>query len=144
MCLKRFKLFGPDFTATEQEIWRQAGFDSASAEATDVAWLEKATLLMPLLDQRMMAKIILIRTGTSWMAPERLLAIYTMTEYGKSPNGWLVGAKMEAPLPDDVGALLCEQNMEALSETLYDCLLRDVFRETADWCGHMSSVVGRM
>ena len=142
--MKRFKLFGPDFTATEQEIWRQAGFDPVSAEAADVAWLENATLLMPLLDQQMMPKILLLKTGAFWMAPERLQAIYTMKEYGESPNGWLVGAKMEAPLPDDVGALLCKQNMEALSETLYDCLLRDVFRETADWCGHMSSVVGRM
>ena len=92
----------------------------------------------------MMPKILLLKTGASWLAPERLQAIYTMTEYGESPNGWLVGTKMEAPLPDDVGTLLCEQNIAALSETLYDCLLRDVFRETADWCGHMSSVVGRM
>ncbi|MHC1759304.1 MAG: hypothetical protein AB9917_07325 [Negativicutes bacterium] len=142
--MKRFKLFGPDLTAIEQEIWRQARFDDASAEAADIAWLENTTLLMQLLDQRMMPKILLLKTGASWVAPDRLQAIYTMTEYGKSPNGWLVGTKMEAPLPDDVGTLLCEQNMEALSETLYDCLLRDVFRETADWCGHMSSVVGRM
>ena len=114
------------------------------AETADVAWLGNTVLLMQLLDQRMMPKIILLKTGASWMAPEHLQAIYTMREYGESPNRWLVGAKIEAPLPEDVGTLLCEQNMEALSETLYDCLLRDVFRETADWCGHMSSVVGRM
>ena len=128
----------------EQEIWRQAGFDDALAETADIAWLENAALLMQLLDQRMVPKILLLKTGAPRVAQERLQAIYTMTECGESPNGWLVGTKMEAPLPDDVGALLCEQNIATLSETLYDCLLRDVFRETADWCGHMSSVVGRM
>ena len=142
--MKRFKLFGPDLTATEQEIWRHAGFDPVLAETADVAWLDNAVLLMQLLDQQMMPKIILLKTGASWMEPERLQAIYTMTEYGESPNCWLVGAKIEAPLPEDVGTLLCELNIAALSEVLYDCLLRDVFRETADWCGHMSSVVGRM
>lgn len=142
--MRRFKLFGPDLTAAEEEIWRKAGFDPVLAEMADVACLRNATLLIQLLDQRMMPKMILLKTGVSWVAPERLQAIYTMTEYGEGPNCWLVGTKMEAPLPEDVGTLLCEQNIAALSETLFDCLLRDVFRETADWCGHMSSVVGRM
>ena len=142
--MKQFGLFGPDLTATEQEIWRQAGFDPVLAEAADVAYLENVAQLMQLLDQRVMPKVILLKTGASWVVPEGLQTIYTMTEYGESTSHWIVGAKMGAPLPEDVGALLCEQNMVALSESLYYCLLRDVFRETADWCGHMSSVVGRM
>ena len=54
------------------------------------------------------------------------------------------GSKLETPLSEDMGALLSEQATGAFAESLYYYLLRDVFRETAEWCGHMSSVVGRM
>jgi len=34
--------------------------------------------------------------------------------------------------------------IKVLAGAIYRYLLQDVFRETAEWCGHMSSVVGQM
>lgn len=35
-----------------------------------------------------------------------------------------------------------ELQIKAVADSAYRFLLEDVFRETAEWCGHMSSVVG--
>lgn len=36
------------------------------------------------------------------------------------------------------------EQVQVLAGAIYRYLLQDVFRETAEWCGHMSSVVGQM
>ncbi len=42
------------------------------------------------------------------------------------------------------GRLSREVQIKAVAGSVYRYLLEDVFRETAEWCGHMSSVVGPM
>ncbi len=41
-------------------------------------------------------------------------------------------------------AITCNEQIKAVSGSIYRYLLEDVIRETAEWCGHMSSVVGQM
>jgi len=40
------------------------------------------------------------------------------------------------------GQLSREEQVKTVAGSVYRFLLQDVFRETAEWCGHMSSVVG--
>lgn len=40
------------------------------------------------------------------------------------------------------GLLTGNERIKAVAGSVYRFLLEDVFRETAEWCGHMSSVVG--
>lgn len=91
-------------------------------------------------------KVFMIKkeAKTSVAFPDDCRTGYSWKEYAAGPSSWILGSKLETPLSEDMGALLSEQATVAFAESLYYYLLRDVFRETAEWCGHMSSVVGRM
>lgn len=55
---------------------------------------------------------------------------------------WItVGTSLEARLHEPAWLVYGEDWQKAMAETIYRHLLEDVFRETAEWCGHMSSVV---
>jgi hypothetical protein len=160
--MKRFVLYAPGMVQPEQEIWQQAGFDinsegteafSASQGAgIDAVWVVNSSSLAPVSEEQagwqkiyqLRPKLFILQTEKNGMLPDCWRESYALNEYGTGRNHWVVGTKIEAPLPDDMGALLSEKNTAALAEFFYYYLLRDVFRETADWCGHMSSVVGRM
>ena len=160
--MKRFVLYAPEMAQPEQKIWQQAGFDiipegpeafSASPGAgPDAVWGGYCSSVATASEEqagwqsinRFRPKVFILQLKKTGMLPDCWRESYALNEYGTGRNHWVVGTKIEAPLPDDIGALLCEKNTAALAEFFYYYLLRDVFRETADWCGHMSSVVGRM
>lgn len=146
--MKRFALYGLGLTPTEQKLWQGAGFDfSQETTAVDLMLLLIDRMDQPIEVQRLSElrpKIFLVRGLTAKQLPEGWQSIYDIQTCDSGVHRWLFGSILESPLPKDVGDLLMEEAMPALSEGLYSCLLRDVFRETAEWCGHMSSVVGRM
>ena len=76
--------------------------------------------------------------------PESWQEKYALRFYETGPECWLLGTKIEAPLPEGLGELLDDPHAETMAETFYYYLLQDLFRETAEWCGHMSSVVRRI
>ena len=158
--MKRFVLYAPGMAQPEQELWRQAGFDiipdgteafSAGA-GPDAVWGGYCSSVATASEEQagwqstnqFRPKVFILQTENPAILPDCRGEGYALNEYGTGWNHWVVGTKIEAPLPDDMGALLSEKNTAALAEFFYYYLLRDVFRETADWCGHMSSVVGRM
>ena len=158
--MKRFVLYAPGMAHLEQELWRQAGFDiipdgteafSAGA-GPDAVWGGYCSSVATASEEQagwqstnqFRPKVFILQTEEIGMQPDCRVEGYALNEYGTGRNHWVVGTKIEAPMPDDMGALLSEKNAAALAEFFYYYLLRDVFRETADWCGHMSSVVGRM
>jgi len=146
--VKRFALYGLGLTPTEQKLWQGAGFDFAQEPAA----VDLMLLFIDRMDQlievqrlsELRPKIFLVRGLSSEQLPECWRSVYDIQTCGSGVHRWVFGSILESPLPKDVGDLLMEEAMPALSEGLYSCLLRDVFRETAEWCGHMSSVVGRM
>ena len=52
-----------------------------------------------------------------------------------------VGTMLETVLPEPPWSEYGEDWQKAIADTVYRHLLQDRFRETAEWCGHMSSVV---
>ena len=147
--MKRFVLFASGMSEAEQETWRQAWFDCvvATADNIDVVWVDRFCVqnLGVVLDS-LGPKVFMVKklAETSCALPEDWRTVYSWKEYAAGPSSWILGSKLETPLSEDMGALLSEQATAAFAESLYYYLLRDVFRETAEWCGHMSSVVGRM
>ena len=154
--MKRFLLLAPGMSATEQEIWRHTGFDcvTAIADNIDVVWIDRfcssrsgaEEQVLGVLPDPLGSKVFMVKkqADTSFALPEDCRPVYSWKEYAAGPSSWILGSKLETPLSEDMGALLSEQATAAFAESLYYYLLRDVFRETAEWCGHMSSVVGRM
>lgn len=61
---------------------------------------------------------------------------------GSSIQGKVTVPDWEACRSD--GQLSREAQIKAIAGAVYRYLLEDVFRETMEWCGHMSSVVGPM
>ena len=148
--MKRFLAYAQYLEPGERAIWEQAGFDimAAYAAATgdeddlpiDLALLNEPFYLLESISPRM----FMAPVQTAGDAPPDWQRRYEMRFYGTGSQGWWIGTKAEAPLPDDWGELLAEKNVAAFAESLYYYLLRDVFRETAEWCGHMSSAVRRL
>ena len=146
--MKRFLAYAPDLESEERAIWEQAGFDfvDAAIAATD-GEDDHLTIELALLDdlsaslEQLEPKAFVAPMREILTTPAQWERKYELRFYGTSPQGWLIGTKAEAPLPDDWGDLLAEKKVAAFAESLYYYLLRDVFRETAEWCGHMSSAV---
>ena len=152
--MKRFVLLAQGMSTAEQKIWQHAGFDcvKATADNIDVVWVDRfrsssarAKSLGVLLDP-LGSKVFMVKKQlkTTFAFTDNWRTVYSWKEYTAGPASWVLGSKLETPLSEDMGALLSEQATAAFAESLYYYLLRDVFRETAEWCGHMSSVVGRM
>jgi hypothetical protein len=51
------------------------------------------------------------------------------------------GTMLETVLPEPPWPEYGQDWQKAIADTVYRHLLQDRFRETAEWCGHMSSVV---
>lgn len=156
--MKRFVIYAPEFTLSQRKIWEMAGFDilpETDTEKTlpgpeggvDVVRLAVETLADTGLEKVLNAlqpRLLLLLPAAGGVLPEKWREIYRMQALATQLNGWRTGTKLEAPLPDDLGALLQDGAEARLADRLYEYLLQDVFRETAEWCGHMSSVVRRM
>jgi len=148
--MKRFLAYAQDLGSEEQTLWEQAGFDLVTDEEAAILREDGVTIDLALLDdlssslEQLDPKAFVAPMREIQTTPAQWSRKYELRLYGTSPQGWLIGTKAEAPLPDDWGNLLDEKNVAAFAESLYYYLLRDVFRETAEWCGHMSSVVRRL
>ena len=148
--MKRFLAYAQNLESEERAIWEQAGFDFVDIAIASTGGEDDLTIDLALLDdpinllESINPRMFVAAAQTVGVAPKDWRRRYELRFYGTSQQGWLLGTKAEAPLPDDWGELLAEENVAAFAESIYYYLLRDVFRETAEWCGHMSSVVRRL
>lgn len=83
--------------------------------------------------------------------PGGLVEIYDAQVIAGEGVCFTVGSSIQGKIavPDwqvhrSYGRLSREVQIKAVAGSVYRYLLEDVFRETAEWCGHMSSVVGPM
>lgn len=136
-----------------RNLWNSAGFDVLPENrvewpenaSPDVIWIAEANVdtLSVSQEELLSAKVLFARGNAATLLSEKWQSAYVLQKSDEKMT-WVYGTKLEAPLPEETGALLLSGETAALAECLYNYLLKDVFRETADWCGHMSSVVGRM
>lgn len=139
------------------KIWREAGFfimpeppyPSGESATAELIWLSdnaavgscECTLAVEL--QTAYPKLFFLHSRAVSLMP---LHWHSYTQQVVSIDGtdWIVGSKLDEPLPREVTEYLAQQKTAELAAVLYIVILESVFRETAEWCGHMSSVVGRM
>jgi hypothetical protein len=88
-------------------------------------------------------KLFCLPSSVAALMPSQWQA-YTQQTVRVAGTDWIVGSKLEEPLPPAVTEYLAQQKTAELAAVVYIVILESVFRETAEWCGHMSSVVGRM
>lgn len=155
--MKKFPIRVLGLKSDEMKIWREAGFfimpepPSSSAESAppELIWLSvnaaggscECTLAVEL--QTAYPKLFFLPGSAAALMPSHWQA-YTQQTVKVAGVDWFVGSKLEEPLPPVVAEYLAQQKSAELAAVLYIVILESVFRETAEWCGHMSSVVGRM
>ena len=151
--MKRFIVFTAGMELAARNLWHSAGFDVLPENRAewpenanpDIIWIAETNFDALSVSQveLLSAKVLFARGNAVILLSEKWQSAYVLQK-SEEKTTWVYGTKLETPLPDETGALLLGGETAALAECLYNYLLKDVFRETADWCGHMSSVVGRM
>ena len=154
--MKKFIAWVSGMDQMQQELWQEAGFDiiqperSNSVQDADIIWLcpKNARNSQTTIDFEDQQKIsypkvfFLCKRDASvllshWSEYHQHIVVVDGIE-------WVIGSKLEEPLPAELLEYFAQQKTTELLTIVYMTLLASVFRETAEWCGHMSSVVGRM
>ena len=156
--MKIFNLWPVGMAAEEQSIWRKAGFavveklplDWQEAPPIDLIWLAESPAIsakaMAQSDEvlhRVYPKLFFLHGSAISRMPAHWQA-YAQQTVSVNGSTWLIGSKLEEPLSTALLECFSQQKTADLAAVMYMTLLESVFRETAEWCGHMSSVVGRM
>ena len=83
--------------------------------------------------------------------PEELSEIYSLQSFAGADTGFTIGSRLQGQvavpewdLYKNSDTITREEQLKAAAACIYRYLLEDVIRETAEWCGHMSSVVGHL
>ncbi len=149
--MKMFTLWSLGLSDVAQEIWREAGFfvvqdlrpELAETALSDLVWLAESPPEMAGRLRASYPKLFFLHNSAAVLMPLHWQA-YTLQTVQMPGTDWIVGSKLEEPLPPAVAEYLAQQKTAELAAVVYIVILESVFRETAEWCGHMSSVVGRM
>ncbi len=95
--------------------------------------------------------VIISDRGEKITVPEELSEIYNRQSFSGEDTGFTICSRLEGEvtvpywdLYKSNSAITREEQIKAAAGSIYRYLLEDVIRETAEWCGHMSSVVGHM
>lgn len=156
--MRRFTVCAPDCPESYRLAWEDAGFRLVEpatwpGEGPDVLLLhhtgENTAENRPIA-KKMLPKLFAI-IGDSPYNPEdeELACIFEYHRLAGKGVFFTLGSRLPgqpaAPLWDSYrfgGTLPPEVQVKAVADSVYRFLLEDLFRETAEWCGHMSSVVG--
>ncbi len=158
--LRRFTLEASNCSEGDRRIWQDAGFQLAEPQSAgnplqrpDLAlrrlWPEQKQVAWDELE-RLLPRVFVIFSEQEIPFPSSISAVYTRRCFaGKSGQVFTVGSTLEEMVAEPVWEAYRfgdqpagTEEMEAVAGSLYQYLLLDLFRETAEWCGHMSSVVG--
>lgn len=127
-----------------RQAWEAAGFhclesnrpDDIKPDALVWAGTDAVSLLSALSADK--PKVFVI---TARCLPADLPEYYTLHFWQSGGQQITVGTMLETELAEPKWLAYEGDWQKALADTVFRHLLQDVFRETAEWCGHMSSVV---
>ena len=151
--MKHFLVVECGLGLLEKHKWQRAGFSIYPCVATaistfsvpDIIWI--GTTKRKSIDASFLAtlypKLFFLHSSAASYMPDHWQA-YAQQTVRVAGADWIVGSKLEEPLPPAVAEYMAQQKTADLAAVVYIVILESVFRETAEWCGHMSSVVGRM
>lgn len=155
--MRRFTVCAAECAGQELQAWLDVGFilqtDGGAAEknSPDVVLFglagEHKTAWQ--LVGSMLPRVYVILSSREMPPPDKFSGIYEHQFIAGKGISFNIGSRLQGKVavPDweafSSGAPLTEaEQIKAVAGSVYRYLLEDVFRETAEWCGHMSSVVG--
>ncbi len=158
--MRRFIMEASNCLEEDLRVWQDAGFQIAEPglkqdprQRPDLVilrhWPEQGQLAWTEI-KHLFTRVLIIISEQEILFPEEVSTIYNRYCFvGKSGLVFSIGSTLEGKIeePDWEAYRFGDQptrteENKAVAGTLYRYLLLDVFRETAEWCGHMSSVVG--
>ncbi|HHU87615.1 MAG: hypothetical protein ACOX86_00710 [Pelotomaculaceae bacterium] len=158
--MRRFIMEASNCLEEDLRVWQDAGFQIAEPglkqdprQRPDLVilrhWPEQGQLAWTEI-KHLFPRVLIIISEQEILFPEEVSTIYNRYCFvGKSGLVFSIGSTLEGKIeePDWEAYRFGDQptrteENKAVAGTLYRYLLLDVFRETAEWCGHMSSVVG--
>ncbi|MDD4587622.1 MAG: hypothetical protein PHC60_04410 [Heliobacteriaceae bacterium] len=154
--MRRFVLYTPEqVPAADRQAWLDAGFVAAGVkEKVDVVYWpecpdqgEFAAVLAGLFP-----RIYVVAGSRAPSLPAGLAADYVQQVFTGEGLCFYLGRWIDPVVAvpvwdgyrDEAKVLPRPVQVKAVADVVWRALLADVFQETADWCGHMSSVVGPM
>lgn len=129
-------------------IWEDAGFTCVDREASYEQCLDVLVLSLSTgesLENRIISvrpKVFVVM-GCYELSPV-LADLYSKHSWCCNDLWLTIGTLLDASIPEPLWPADDSHYNKAVADTVYRHLLNDVFRETAEWCGHMSSVVRPM
>lgn len=160
--MRRFTIVAPNSAMKDLCAWEDTSFKLVESgtwddpeQGPDVFlwhWSQKKDLpVQMILSLFPKLYVIISSPGDEITIPGELAEIFSVHSFAGDSTCFTIGSRLqgEAAVPDweacrSLAALTREEQMKAAAGSIYRCLLEDVIRETAEWCGHMSSVVGQM
>lgn len=156
--MRRFTVYAPDCTKDDGNAWEDVSFQLVEMEAAwdpekrpDVVFWRWAGDFEAKQKQveSILPKLYVIASSDELPASDTLSDLYERQTIPGENICFTIGSKIEGkvPVPDweacrSGGRISETEQIKAVAGVIYRYLLEDVFRETAEWCGHMSSVVG--
>lgn len=153
--MRRFTVYAPNCTKEDRNAWEDVSFQLVEMETLRdpekrpdvVFWRWSGDFeAMQKQVESILPKLYVIVSSNVLPAPDTLSAIYERQVICGESIYFTIGSKIEGKVsvPDWEACRSDGQlaQIKAVAGTIYRYLLEDVFRETAEWCGHMSSVVG--
>lgn len=158
--MRRFTVYFPGGKISDAHChaWLEAGFklviseDELEPEQSPdaVCWLCSQDNSVQFREVKyLLPKVYIIICDQNSSPDAELPDVYEHHLFAAEEFRFTIGSRIQgrpaAPVWEDYrtdGQFPSELQIKAVADSTYRFLLEDVFRETAEWCGHMSSVVG--
>jgi hypothetical protein len=160
--VRRFTIVAPNCAGEDTSAWENTSFKLVDKETWDdpeqrpdvFLWHWTQIENMPVqMILSLLPKLYIVMSSPSdeITIPAELADIFSIHSFTGDSACFTIGSRLQgrAAVPDwdayrGPGVITREEQIKAVSGSIYRYLLEDVIRETAEWCGHMSSVVGQM
>jgi hypothetical protein len=160
--MRRFTVVAPGCAGEDTSAWEDTSFKLVEAGTLDDPeqnpdvflwrWSNENNLpVQTILSLLPKLLVIISDKGEEITFAEELLEIYSLQSFSGEDIYFTICSRLqgEVAVPDwdlygNRGTITREEQIKAAAGSIYRYLLEDVIRETAEWCGHMSSVVGHM
>lgn len=156
--MRRFTVKAVGCTGEDLFLWEDVGFEQAQKydEANRGLYPDVALIRLKQGQQSewqivesLFPKLYVVLSSSELPPPAGLREIYEPQFIAAKDFCFSIGSRLpgRVAVPDweahtHNGILTADNQVKAVAGSVYRFLLEDVFRETAEWCGHMSSVVG--
>ena len=160
--MRRFTIVAPNCAGIDISAWEDTSFKLVESGTWDdpeqgpdvLLWhwsQEKDLPVKMILSLFPKLYVIISSPGDEITIPGQLADIFSLHIITGDSILFTIGSRLQglAAVPDwdayrGHAVITREEQIKAVSGSIYRYLLEDVIRETAEWCGHMSSVVGQM